>query len=149
MRPPVQSAAERRQKIQDHAASLGIDEAYISKLVDTFYERIHAHAQLGPIFAQVIGDNEWAPHLATMKSFWSSVALSTGHYSGQPVPKHKAIGGIEENHFTLWLSLFEDTLKDTAPSEGATAYFMERANRIATSLKLAIFGMPGLPLRRD
>ena len=142
----VQSAAERREKIQAHAASLGIDEAYISKLVETFYARIQTHTQLGPIFAQVIGSNDWAPHLATMKSFWSSVALSTGRYSGQPVPKHKAIGAIEQEHFSLWLDLFEVTLKDTAPSEAAVPYFMERANRIAQSLKLAIFGMPGLPL---
>jgi len=142
----VQSAAERRQKIQDHAASLGIDERYISYLVDTFYARIQTHSQLGPIFAQVIGSNDWAPHLATMKNFWSSVTLSTGRYSGQPVPKHKAIARIEEKHFALWLALFEETLNDTAPSEETVAYFMERANRIATSLKLAIFGMPGLPI---
>ena len=145
----VQSAAERRQKIQDHAASIGIDEAYISKLVETFYERIQSHDVLGPVFAEVIGEGEWGPHLATMKRFWSSVTLSTGYYSGQPVPKHKAISAIEEAHFTLWLGLFEATLEDTAPCAEAIPYFMERANRIATSLKLALFGMPGLPVARD
>ena len=140
-----QSAADRRQKIQDHAASIGVTEAYISTLVETFYQRIHTHAQLGPIFEHTIGEDDWERHLATMKLFWSSVALSTGHYSGQPVPKHKAISGIEDHHFALWLGLFEQTLTDTAPSAEASAYFMERANRIAESLRLAIFGYPGLP----
>ena len=140
-----QSAAERRQKIQDHAASIGIDETYISTLVDTFYGHIQKHSQLGPIFAQVIGDGDWAPHLATMKRFWSSVALSTGLYSGQPVPKHRAVAGIEERHFTLWLGLFEKTLEETAATPETVDYFMERANRIAESLKLAIFGYSGLP----
>lgn len=101
------------------------------------------------MFARVIGADDWTPHLATMKDFWSSVALSTGRYSGQPVPKHKAIVGLEKEHFALWLDLFEETLKDTAPSSGAVPYFMERANRIAESLKLAIFGMPSLPLVPD
>ena len=136
------SAAERRQKIQDHAASIGIDETYISTLVETFYQRIHTHAQLGPIFEQTIGNDDWERHLATMKRFWSSVALSTGQYSGQPVPKHKAIAGIEDHHFTLWLGLFEKTLEETAPDPAAVLYFMERANRIAESLKLAIFWTP-------
>lgn len=143
---PMQSAAERRAKIQAHAASIGIDEAYISTLVDTFYQQIQTHPQLGPIFAEVIGENNWDPHLATMKDFWLSVALNTGRYSGQPVPKHKAIPGIKTEHFTLWLSLFEDTLRATAAGPEAVDYIMERANRIAASLKLAIFGMPGLPL---
>lgn len=140
-----QSAAERRQKIQDHAASIGIDECYISTLVETFYGHIQRHSQLGPLFAQIIGDGDWAPHLATMKKFWSSVALSTGHYSGQPVPKHKAIPNIEERHFALWLGLFEKTLEETAAKPDVVEYFMERANRIAESLKLAIFGYSGLP----
>lgn len=148
MSDAIKSAAERRQKIQDHAASIGISEAYISQLVDTFYQRIQEDAALGPIFAKAIGSNDWAPHLVTMKNFWSSVALSTGHYSGQPVPKHKAISGLEKEHFALWLSLFEATLKETAPSPEAVPYFMERANRIAESLKLAIFGMPGLHVAR-
>ena len=59
----VRSAAERRQEIQDAAAALGIDDGYISTLVETFYARIRAHDALGPIFAAEIGD-DWAPHLA-------------------------------------------------------------------------------------
>ena len=39
----VRSAQERRQELRDHAAALGIDEAYISTLVDTFYTRVGAH----------------------------------------------------------------------------------------------------------
>ena len=148
MEKSMPSASERRRKIQEHAASIGVDEAYISTLVEAFYQRIQTHPQLGPIFASKIAQDEWGPHLATMKNFWSSVTLNSGRYSGQPVPKHKAIPNVEAEHFGLWLALFEETLRDTAPGSEATAYFMERANRIAESLKLAIFGMPGLPLPR-
>jgi hemoglobin len=35
-------------------------------------------------------------------------------------------------------------LADTAPTPGAQHFFMERAQRIARSLQLALFGLPGL-----
>ena len=143
METRIRTAEERRREIEAAAARMGVDEAYISLLVDTFYERIRDHAVLGPIFNDKIGDN-WGPHLARMKDFWASVALNAGTYSGRPVPKHKALTAVEPHHFALWLALFRQTLADTAPSPEAAAYFMERAERIAESLKLAMFGLPGL-----
>jgi hemoglobin len=141
-------ARERRMEIQAHAAAIGIDEAYISDLVDEFYSRIRVHDSLGPIFNEAIGDR-WGVHLPRMKSFWASVALNAGTYSGKPVPVHQKLAIVEERHFGLWLALFRQTLEDTAPSQEAVAYFMERAERIAESLQLAMFGFPGLPRQRS
>ncbi len=148
MNAQPRSAAARRADLQAEAAVLGIDEAYISVLVEAFYARVRHDPNLGPVFAAAIG-NDWSPHLATMKLFWSSVALNTGAYAGKPVPahaKHLDDEGtpIREAHFAVWLRLFEETLRDTAPSEGAVRYFMTRAKRIADSLSLALFGVPGL-----
>ncbi len=142
------SADERRAEIQAHAHAMGITEDYISTLVDTFYERIRAHALIGPIFEEAIGD-DWAPHLAKMKRFWSSVALNTGAYSGKPVPAHQKLSSTRPWHFKIWLALFRQTLDDTAPSREAADYFMDRAERIAQSLQLAMFGVPGIPPRRE
>lgn len=139
----VRSAEERRQDIIAEANALGIDEAYISTLVETFYTRVRAHPILGPVFETAIKD--WPPHLATMKRFWASVALASGTYSGKPVPAHARHSHIQQWHFNLWLALFEQTLRDTAPTEGAVRYFMERASRIAQSLQFAMFGLPGFP----
>jgi len=136
-------APERRQEIQAHANSLGITEEYLSTLVDTFYGRIRSHPHLGPIFNEAVGEN-WEPHLVTMKRFWSSVALNSGHYSGKPVPKHQALSHVKESDFDIWLTLFEATIRDTSPTSDAVTYLMERANRIAESLKLAMFGAPEL-----
>lgn len=147
MRDPADSAREARARIQAHAAAIGIDEAYISRLVDAFYARIRAHDVLGPIFEGEIGAH-WARHLPRMKSFWMSVALNAGTYSGKPVPAHQKLLGVEEWHFGVWLELFRETLEDTAPTREAVDYFMERAERIAQSLKLAMFGFPGLPRKR-
>lgn len=140
MQVRVRSAQERRKEIQAEAARLGIDEAYISLLVETFYSRVRADARLGPIFEQAISD--WIPHLATMKDFWASVALNAGRYSGRPVPKHKALTQVRAEDFAIWLTLFRQTLIDTAPTPEVVPYFMERAERIARSLQMAMFYSP-------
>lgn len=141
------SAEERRAEIQAQAHAMGITEDYISTLVDRFYERVRANELIGPIFEQAIGD-DWPPHLAKMKKFWSSVALNTGAYSGKPVPAHQKLSSAQRRHFKIWLTLFRQTLEETAPSREAVKYFMERAERIAQSLQLAMFGVPGIPPKR-
>ena len=126
------------------AAVIGITPDYISTLVDSFYGHIRSHDTLGPIFEQAIGDN-WDHHLTQMKAFWTSVALGSGVYSGKPVPaNHKHRETIQSHHFDMWLSLFRQSLEETAPTSEAIDYFMVPANRIAKSLKLALFGVPGL-----
>ena len=131
-------AEDKRAEIRANAAALGIDEAYISLLVERFYARVRADATLGPIFEREIGD-AWDPHLARMKRFWASVALNAGTYSGQPVPVHRRLPGVSRDHFAHWLGLFQETLAETAPSPAAVDYFMLRARRIAASLQIAMF----------
>jgi len=139
----LRSSEERLQDIRTRAESLGIDEAYISTLVDTFYTRIQEHAALGPIFERRV-DGRWPEHLATMKKFWRSVALGTGEYEGRPVPAHMTVGIADESLFADWLGLFKQTLTDTAPCPEAETFFLDRATNIAQSLKYAIFGLPDL-----
>lgn len=141
---PNERVNAARKEIVRKAADIGIDQDYISLLVDTFYDRIRAHAILGPVFNDAIKDN-WDVHLSRMKDFWASVTLNAGLYSGKPVVAHrKHKDSIQDWHFGVWLGLFRQTLDDTAPTPEAVDYFMVRAERIAASLKLAIFGVPGL-----
>jgi hemoglobin len=132
----------QREHVHHEAFKIGIDEEYISILVDSFYDRIRSHQTLGPIFAEAIGSN-WQPHLTKMKDFWSSVAISTGRYHGQPVPAHQKLTRVQQHHFGIWLDLFRQTLVQTAPTPQAVDYFMERAQRIACSLQIAMFDRPG------
>ncbi|MFC7379677.1 group III truncated hemoglobin [Brevundimonas sp. GCM10030266] len=127
--------AERRKAATDRIrAETGIDEAMIDRLVESFYARVRDDALIGPVFAERIED--WAPHLAQMKLFWSSVALSTGVYQGRPMPKHLPLP-IDATHFDRWLALFEETAREVCPPV-AVAHFMERARRIAESLELGV-----------
>jgi hemoglobin len=140
----VRSADDRRREIQQNATRLGIDEAFISELVERFYARIRAHPLLGPIFEQEIGDH-WPSHLAKLKDFWSSVAMNTGRYSGKPFPAHMKLTGITPAHFNIWLAMFKLTLEGLSDNPETVDYFMERANRIARSFQLGMFELGNGP----
>jgi hemoglobin len=117
------------------------DEA-IGELVDQFYAKIRADAELGPVFDRAISD--WGPHLATMRNFWSSVMLTSGRYKGNPVAVHRRVEGIEFELFDRWLALFHETCRELFDDEIA-AVFRIKAERIAESLKLALFYRPDRP----
>ena len=68
-----------------------------------------------------------------MKTFWRSVLLRSGEYSGQPVPVHLAIEEIRSEDFGRWLKLFEDQVTLSFEPEAAELV-MEAAQRIAFSL---------------
>jgi hemoglobin len=135
-------ASRRAAATAEIVERTGIDEAMIERLVRTFYVRIQGDPVLGPVFAARIAD--WEPHLQRMFAFWSSVALMSGAYHGQPMQKHLPLP-IDARHFDRWLALFEETARELCPPQAAT-HFVERAQRIAASLELGIAGGQGVML---
>lgn len=129
---PIRSA--RPAITAELMAETGLDEARLTELVHGFYARVREDEVLGPIFAARVAD--WGPHLERMVAFWSSVALMTGRYHGAPVPKHAPlpVGWAE---FERWLALFRATAHETCSPAGA-AHVIERAERIARSLHMAV-----------
>ncbi|WP_366653742.1 group III truncated hemoglobin [Fodinicurvata sp. EGI_FJ10296] len=134
----------RAAAIADIIARTGIDEAMIDHLVRAFYGRIRDDALLGPVFAARIVD--WEPHLQRMSAFWSSVALMSGRYHGQPMEKHLPLP-VDARHFDRWLAVFVETARDVCPPVAAD-HFIERAQRIAQSLELGIAAQNGLLLAK-
>ena len=67
-----------------------------------------------------------------MCAFWSSVALMSGRYHGQPMAKHLPLP-IDARHFDRWLALFENTARELCPPKAAD-HFLMLAGRIAESL---------------
>ncbi|MGE3871943.1 MAG: group III truncated hemoglobin [Parvibaculaceae bacterium] len=124
-------------------AETGLDDARLTALVHRFYDKIRRDPVLGPIFAERIKD--WDAHLERMVSFWSSVALMTGRYSGTPMQAHARLP-VEWPHFERWLALFSETAAETCPPEGAS-FVIERARRIAQSLHMAVEDARGEGLR--
>lgn len=138
------SVASRAQITAEIAERTGIDAAMIERLVRGFYERVRADDVIGPIFKARIAD--WEPHLQRMCDFWSSVALLTGRYHGQPMPVHLPLP-IDARHFDRWLALFTETARDLCPAAAAD-HFIERARRIAESLELGIAVRNGVMLAK-
>jgi hemoglobin len=118
-----------------------ITEEMIETLIHHFYARIRVDPDLGPIFTSAITD--WDPHLAQMVTFWSAVMLKSRRYRGNPVEKHNALSAVRPAHFEIWLGLFRQSADAVCPPEIA-AQFVDQAERIAESLKLAKFGVPGV-----
>ena len=120
-----------------------LSEGAIRHLVHSFYAKVRVDPELGPIFARAI-PGDWGPHLATMHDFWSSIMLTSGRYKGNPVAVHLRVEGIEPQLFARWLALFDETCRELFDADIADA-FRAKAERIAESLKLALFYRPDRP----
>jgi hemoglobin len=124
-----------REAKRAHANALGIDDAFVARMVDLFYARIRDDAVLGPIFAAHVVD--WGPHLDRMNQFWRSVLFNSGEFGGNPMAKHVAIPELERGQFEHWLALFDATLAEIG-SDDARAHVHARARTIASSLLNAV-----------
>jgi len=114
-----------------------VDRAFIGSLVRAFYGKVRRDERLGPIFEGEIGDH-WEPHLEKMTDFWSAVILKNGAYNGRPVPAHMKLKQVVPEDFQIWLGLFRETVGERCEPDVAEV-FIERAERIAQSLQLAMF----------
>ncbi|GGN58850.1 hypothetical protein GCM10011349_38760 [Novosphingobium indicum] len=118
-------------------AGLKLDDAGLETLVEAFYARVRADAELGPIFNDAIED--WPHHLEKLTAFWSSVMLTSGRYKGQPVPAHmKHKDRITPELFDRWLGLWRQTTEELMAPHAVIA-LKGKAARIAESLQLAMF----------
>lgn len=128
--------AQVRARKRAEAQACGIDDALISLLVESFYETVRQDEVLGPIFAGHV--KVWPQHLARMKDFWASIMIESGRFSGNPMQKHIAIGGLDAGHFARWQSLWGQALAQVAASPAASERFREAAARIGESLLTGI-----------
>ena len=102
--------------VADIVARTGIDEAMIERLVRTFYSRARHDPLLGPIFDGTVQD--WERHITRICAFWSSVALMSGRYHGQPMVVHLRVP-VDTQHFNRWLVLFAATAGEVCPTAAA------------------------------
>ena len=110
----------------------------IECLVDAFYDKVQADPILGPVFNPAVHD--WPAHKATLVQFWSSVALGTREYRGNPMAAHRPHPIIDE-HFGHWLALWRQTAHEVLDDVEAEVMY-GYAQRIARSLKLGL-GLSG------
>ena len=115
-----------------------ITEPAIAAMVARFYAKARRDALIGPVFENAIED--WDEHLRTLNAFWSSVMLTSGRYKGNPMAAHLKLP-IEPPFFERWLALWQETADELFAPDLALQ-FKAKAERIAESLKLALFYRP-------
>jgi hemoglobin len=125
-----------------------LDEAGLAVLVDCFYDKIRVDPMLGPVFNGAVHD--WDQHKQLLVSFWSSVALRSNSYRGNPMGAHRAVPAIRAEHFEHWLDLWRETTREVLDGESA-ARMIELAERIGASLRMGLGLQPrgrdlGLPI---
>jgi hemoglobin len=114
-----------------------VTESEIASLVDNFYGKIRTDQSLGPIFAAAIGE-EWDPHLAKMRAFWSSLMLGSGTYKGNPMIAHLGLPTrLTRPLFDRWLELWRETTAEICAAPIA-AIFVTKAEMIAERLLAGI-----------
>jgi hemoglobin len=114
-----------------------VTEAQLALLVDRFYASVRNDVVLGPVFNGAISD--WPEHLERMVHFWSSVMLTSGRYKGNPMAAHvRHRDKVDPSMFGRWLQLWGETARDTL-DEGGAAGVISKAERMAETLKLAMF----------
>ena len=129
--------SEHSVRRSEYAAAVGdetgIDEVLIALQVRRFYAAARRDPLLGPVFVRV---TNWESHLTRIMEFWSSVALMTGRYHGNPLAAHRPLP-ISEAHFARWLALWHETAAATCAPPAASR-FAFLAERIAASLSRAL-----------
>lgn len=134
-------AALARQKKREEAAEIGLSDEVVARVIASFYGKIREDELLGPIFTAKIAD--WPKHLEQMNRFWRSILFSSGEYSGNPMVKHQQLPPLDEGHFSHWLTLFYETLREECTDQAAIEVFAGRARMIADSL------LTGIAMRRE
>jgi hemoglobin len=136
---------ERRAEFARNVrAATGLDEPLLERVVRAFYAAARRDPLIGHLFDDI---KDWEAHIARITDFWSSVALMSGRYHGNPMAPHLKLP-LEPRHFARWLTLFEQTAREICSDAGATL-LMDKAHRIARSLQFGIKAKRGvLPARR-
>jgi hemoglobin len=113
-----------------------IFEHDIALLVSTFYGRALADPYLGPIFIEQVAD--WPEHIVKLTAFWSSALLKSGTYTGRPVPAHLPMKHlITPELMARWQAIWREVTDALMPVCVAAA-LQRKAQRMGTSLNLAI-----------
>lgn len=122
----------------------------IYTLVSTFYSKVRKDDLIGPIFLNIIPDEQWEEHLQKLTDFWQTNLFFIRKYKGNPMRVHKEVDekfnhSIYQDHFDRWLSLWYTTVDDLFDGSKANDA-KERARNIASLLLIKIFQSKPKPI---
>lgn len=112
-------------------------------LVFTFYKKIKKDVFIGPIFLEIIPENQWDDHLEKLTDFWETNLFFVRKFKGNPMKAHKDIDThfnytITQKHFGKWLEIWFTTVDELFEGQKAVEA-KERARNIASTLFFRMF----------
>ena len=112
-----------------------ISPADIDRVVTRFYARVRAHEVLGPVFGAHV--ENWPEHEAKIGRFWRNAILNERVYDGSPQRAHMAANEVKQEHFAIWLGLFDETLIRELEADNAMKW-SALAHRIGRALRMGV-----------
>lgn len=119
------------------------NRADIFLLVNTFYAKVKDDAFIGPIFLEIIPNDEWGNHIEKLTDFWEGNLFFVRKFKGNPMQAHRDVDAhfnhtIEQKHFGKWLEIWFTTVDELF--SGTKAHeAKERARNIASVLFFRMF----------
>lgn len=86
----------------------------VTLLVESFYSDLMKIEEVRPLFANI----DFEKHKPHMIAFWEFVLLDKEGYKTNVFDKHVNLP-LTENHFTIWLNTFENTINQLFIGENA------------------------------
>lgn len=121
----------------------GIDlsDAVIKDLVALFYARVCEDAVLGPVFAEIIGE-EWDTHLKKIVAFWRYATWLDRTYNARNfMLSHAKHAQIQASLLPRWLAIFRQSARDACTKQAAD-HLIDIAERMAVSLEMSLNRRP-------
>jgi len=134
---PDRTFAQVRQAVE----IIGIDHAYLTRMLEFFVARIRADKRLCRVFEERATDGAH-PQVERIRAFWHDAAVHNGQCTERLIEAHRNLPGLRCEDFDRWLELFRATLDETAPTPEAANYLRTRAERIAHELRGAVCNCP-------
>ena len=109
----------------------------VELLVNEFYLKVRRDEELGYIFDEVV-KIDWDHHIPILCDFWETILLDAGVYNRNAMAVHFDVNKkihLLPQHFTTWLSLFDETINELFQGEIAELA-KKRAHSIAQLMQL-------------
>jgi hemoglobin len=119
------------------AASVGLTEALVRKVIVSFYDKVRSDALLGPIFSKAIG-NGWDSHIERIVGFWlTATRLGRGYDGRKFMRAHLQNPSIHVDQLPRWLELFRATATEQCSPQAASV-LIDIAERMAETLEIGL-----------
>lgn len=114
-----------------------LSDAAIKDLVALFYARVREDAVLGPVFAEIIGE-EWDTHVEKVVAFWRYATWLDRTYNARNfMLSHTQHARIQASLLPRWLTIFRQSARDACTKEAAD-HLIDIAERMAVSLEMSL-----------